>query len=67
MVKILKNLLEKDAYNKFCVECNEKDSTHASITYGIFICEGCAELHLSKLGMDSSYIKPIFGDLWDNY
>ena len=60
-------MLTRDTYNKFCIDCNRNESTHACITYGTFICDECAKVHVSLLGMDKSYVKPIFGDLWDSY
>jgi hypothetical protein len=64
---LLQELLTRDTYNKFCIDCNRNESTHACITYGTFICDECAKVHISVLGMDKSYVKPIFGDLWDSY
>ena len=64
---LLQELLTRDTYNKFCIDCNRNESSHVCITYGTFICEECAKLHISVLGMDKSYVKPIFGDLWDSY
>jgi hypothetical protein len=67
MKKYLEDLLMKDAYNKYCVDCNDRDSTYANITYGTFICDQCAKWHTSELGQHKSYIKPIYSDLWDEY
>lgn len=67
LTALLQELLARDTYNKFCVDCNRNESTHASITYGTFICQDCANIHLAALGMDKSYVKPIFGEPWDNY
>ena len=66
LTELLQELLQRDTYNKFCIDCNRNESTHASITYGTFICSDCALYHLAA-GMDKSYVKPIFGDLWDSY
>ena len=67
MATILRELQQKDSYNKFCIDCNKNDSTHASVTFGIFLCEPCAMLHWNELGMDHSYIKSIYDDLWDEF
>lgn len=67
LASLLTDLLARDTYNKFCVDCNRNESTHASITYGIFVCQDCANAHIGLLGMEKSYIKPIFGDTWDSY
>jgi ADP-ribosylation factor GTPase-activating protein 1 len=67
LTALLQELLSKDTYNKFCVDCNRNESTHTSVTYGTFICQDCASIHLAVLGMDKSYVKPIFGEPWDNH
>lgn len=67
LTALLQELLARDTYNKFCIDCNRNESTHASITYGTFVCGECANIHLNVLGMDKSYVKPIFGDTWDSY
>jgi len=38
MTSMLKEMVENDPYNKFCVDCTKNLSTHSSINYGIFIC-----------------------------
>lgn len=67
LTALLQELLARDTYNKFCIDCNRNESTHASITYGTFVCGECANIHLNVLGMEKSYVKPIFGDTWDSY
>ena len=64
--EILANLL-LNPFNKFCVDCTKNESTHCNVSYGTFICETCASIHLDAFGMDKSYVKSIFHDLWDSY
>lgn len=45
VTKFLQDLIQLDTYNKFCVDCNRLESTHANITYGTFVCQECANLH----------------------
>lgn len=63
----LRQYHQRDSYNKFCVDCNKNESTHASVTYGILLCAECAEIHRNEFGMDQSYIKSLFEELWDDY
>lgn len=63
----MRNLHQKDSYNKFCVDCNKNESTHASVSYGILLCEECADFHRVHFGMENSYIKSLFDELWDEY
>jgi Putative GTPase activating protein for Arf len=68
VTSLLQDLLARDTYNKFCIDCNRLESTHANITYGTFVCGECAGSHLQIFGMEKSYIKPLFGaEPWDNY
>jgi ADP-ribosylation factor GTPase-activating protein 1 len=64
---LLTDLLQRDTYNKFCIDCNRNESTHANITFGTFICGDCAKIHINNIGTDKHYIKTIFGDTWDTY
>ena len=61
------NELLKNPFNRYCVDCTKTESTHANITYGTFVCASCAGEHAQFFGMSSSYVKPVFEDLWDSY
>merc|ERR1712166_815057 len=41
-------------------------STHANCTFGVFICEMCANYHYSNAPMGASYIKTLT-EVWDPY
>ena len=62
----LRNLLT-DPYNKYCIDCHTRESTHASIRTGTFICETCANVLKVTFGMSVAYIKSVFGEQWDDY
>lgn len=66
MTSYLQALLQ-NPYNRYCVDCTKNESTHANVTFGTFICLSCANQHALDLGMYKSYVKPIFGELWDPY
>ena len=63
----LSELLVKDPYNKYCVDCTKNESTHANISHGTFVCLNCANILMNEFGMEKCYIKGIFNDLWDTY
>lgn len=62
----LKNILVGDPYNKFCVDCHHHLSTHACLTYGIFVCQNCAQLHSDVFGKLNERVKDVLNEQWDD-
>lgn len=58
-------LVTNNQFNAYCIDCYQRQSTHANISYGTFICEVCAQIHLTMFGMQKHYIKEIFYEFWD--
>lgn len=58
-------MVTNNQFNAYCIDCYQRQSTHANITHGTFICEPCAQVHLMYFGMHKHYIKEIFTELWD--
>jgi hypothetical protein len=54
-------------YNKFCVDCHHNESSMASVSFGIFLCEECGQEHQKSLGMELSYVKDVFQEHWDPF
>ena len=63
----LTSLLQGDPYNKFCVDCHHAQSTHACLSYGIFVCASCANIHTGVFGGRSrSQVKEVLAEQWDD-
>ena len=56
--------LKRDPFNNKCIECRMDEPLWASVTYGIFICKQCADIH-KTLGTHISFVRSIQLDTWD--
>ena len=56
-------------FNKYCIDCKKKKTSHFLVWLGTYVCKNCAEEH-SQLGnstMSTCYVKDVYGEHWDDY
>ena len=64
---MLTNMVTTNQFNAFCIDCQKNRSTHANITYGVFICHECADFLNKNMAQPQAYIKSLFTEVWDPY
>lgn len=61
--------MTSNAFNKYCIDCKKRKTTHFIVYLGIFVCLDCATDHsqLSKFQNSQEYIKDCSKEQWDDW
>lgn len=65
----LQKRMTGDVFNKYCLDCKKRRTTHFIVYLGIFVCMDCATNH-SKMRFftqSESYIKDVNREQWDDW
>ena len=67
--EFLQKQMEGNPFNKYCIDCKKKKTTHFIVQYGLFICQECASIHNTMNSYQTSVlqIKHVQFEHWDDY
>lgn len=67
--EFLKEQMEGNPFNKYCIDCKKKRTSHFLVQYGLFVCQDCANIHNQMNGYQLSklQIKHVYYEHWDDY
>lgn len=67
--EFLQKKMTGNAFNKFCLDCKKKKTSHFVVYMGIFVCMDCATHHsrLRNFIQSEQYIKDVNVEQWDDW
>ena len=67
LTEYLTKILMDDNYNKWFLDCRVNQATHSIVSFGIFVCEDCAQKHVDLFGRSQTWPKKVLVEMWDDY
>ena len=67
--EFLTTKMKGNPFNKYCLDCKKKKTTHFLVEYGIFVCKDCAHLHqkANNFAISNLNVKHVLKEHWDDY
>lgn len=67
--EFLQKRMTGNAFNKFCLDCKKKKTSHFVVYLGIFVCMDCATNHsrMKYFVQSDQYIKDVNVEQWDDW
>lgn len=67
--EFLAKQMHGNPFNKYCIDCKKKKTSHFLVQYGLFVCQDCANVHaqMNQYAQSRLQIKHVLHEHWDDF